>query len=366
MPYPVNYGGVIDLFWKLPALHRQGIKIHLHCFDYGKGEQKELNKYCYSVNYYKRSNPLLSLLSGRPYMVASRNNKQLFQVLLKDDYPILSEGIHTTALLTNKRFNNRKIFVRLHNIEHQYYEHLHASSRHFLKKIFYRHEAKALKKYEAIVAQKATAIFAVTIHDSVMFQQIFNNKQSQYLPLFLPDYWQINSKEGNGNYCLYHGDLSIDVNVHPAIWLLQNVVAELQHIPFVFAGKNPLSQVQLIVKNYKNVRLISNPDNKAMGELIANAQINVLPSFSTAGIKLKLLNALYNGRFCIANKQTLHGSNVNQLCIEANTADEFIRLIEQYFTQPFVIDLINKRQNVLNNLYNNNANALLLDRWIFG
>ena len=28
VPYPANYGGVIDVFYKLKALHAEGIKIH--------------------------------------------------------------------------------------------------------------------------------------------------------------------------------------------------------------------------------------------------------------------------------------------------------------------------------------------------
>ena len=36
MPYPPNYGGVIDVFYKIKSLHAIGIKIILHCFKYGK------------------------------------------------------------------------------------------------------------------------------------------------------------------------------------------------------------------------------------------------------------------------------------------------------------------------------------------
>ena len=44
VPYPVNQGGVYDVFYKLQALQEQGVRIHLHCFDYGRGEQPELNQ----------------------------------------------------------------------------------------------------------------------------------------------------------------------------------------------------------------------------------------------------------------------------------------------------------------------------------
>ncbi len=34
IPYPPNYGGVIDVYFKIRTLHELGIKIHLHCFEY--------------------------------------------------------------------------------------------------------------------------------------------------------------------------------------------------------------------------------------------------------------------------------------------------------------------------------------------
>ena len=46
VPYPANYGGVIDVFYKIKSLHEAGVQIHLHCFDYGRGNQPELEKYC--------------------------------------------------------------------------------------------------------------------------------------------------------------------------------------------------------------------------------------------------------------------------------------------------------------------------------
>ena len=47
--------------------------------------------------------------------------------------------------------------------------------------------------------------------------------------------------------------------------------------------------------------LLANPAEDEMRDLLAKAQINVLPSFNETGIKLKLLNSLYNGRHCVVN-----------------------------------------------------------------
>ena len=65
VPYPANYGGVFDLFCKLPVLQAAGVKIHLHCFDNGRGQQPELNKYCEEVFYYQRNTGQIGRASCR-------------------------------------------------------------------------------------------------------------------------------------------------------------------------------------------------------------------------------------------------------------------------------------------------------------
>ncbi len=50
IPYPPNYGGIIDVYYKLKSLHNLGVKIYLHCFDYGRGIKNELEKICVKVN----------------------------------------------------------------------------------------------------------------------------------------------------------------------------------------------------------------------------------------------------------------------------------------------------------------------------
>ena len=36
VPFPANYGGVIDVFYKINSLHKIGIQVILHCFQYGR------------------------------------------------------------------------------------------------------------------------------------------------------------------------------------------------------------------------------------------------------------------------------------------------------------------------------------------
>ncbi|HRP33323.1 MAG TPA: mannosyltransferase, partial [Agriterribacter sp.] len=124
VPYPPDYGGVFDLYYKLKYLYEAGVIIHLHSFAYGRGRQDALKQYCHSVHYYKRSNGWWNLLSRIPYIVGSRSAPELLSNLTRDDFPVLLEGVHCTFWLYKGRLNGRKVILRLHNVEFEYYHHL--------------------------------------------------------------------------------------------------------------------------------------------------------------------------------------------------------------------------------------------------
>jgi len=352
VPYPVDYGGVFDLFYKLAALQQQGIKIHLHCFDYGRGTQSTLNKYCETVNYYKRSG--YELFSSLPHIVSSRKNESLLENLLKDSYPILMEGIHCTYLLNDDRFKNRRCFVRLHNVEFEYYRDLYRSATSLLRKMYYKRESSLLYRYEKDIANKAIFL-SVTEKDATTYIKEFGCRSVIHLPLFLPD-WKINLIAGMGSYCLYQGDLSIDANIKIVEWLVKKIFAELD-ISLIIAGKNPTDGIKKMVKEYKNISLIADPSESDMQELIEKAHINIIPSFSNTGIKLKLLNALFNGRHCVANSATVEGTGFEHLCHVADTTDHLKNLIAQLYYQPFREDEVQARKTVLEHHFNNEVNA---------
>ncbi len=362
VPYPPDYGGVFDLFYKIKALHEQGLKIHLHCFEYGRGAQDELEKYCEEVLYYQRSFGFKGFSFRLPYIVNSRRNKTLLNNLLKDDYPVLLEGIHCTYYLFKDALKNKKIFVRLHNVEYEYYHQLAKSEKSFTKKLYLFNEARLLKNFENKVSSKAIFI-AVTLADKEAYQKEFNANKVKYLPVFLP-YASISARAGKGNYCLYHGNLSVSENEKAVIWLLKNVFNEIA-IPFVVAGKNPSESLNNLMHQNTNTCLIPNPEDEEMDELIKKAQINVLPSFNSTGIKIKLLNALYNGRFCIINNAGIDGSGLEALCSIASDKDTFKEKIQSLYDRSFTIEDIRMRRQLLLPIYNNEQNARQLIQWIY-
>ncbi len=349
------------MFYKLPALQQQGVQIHLHCFDYGRGRQQELDKYCASIAYYPRKPAWATFASKYPYIVSSRINNELLQHIQTNDYPILMEGIHCSYPLADNAFNHRHCFTRLHNIESDYYKDLASNTRSSLKRIHYRSEAKLLHDYQLEVAPKGKWL-SVTTKDAEDFKQRYHCLDINFLPLFLPP-WFVTGKEGFGKYCLYQGDLSVSSNTKMAERLIEEVFSHV-HLPFLIAGKKPPAELRKLAARHQHINVISDPTEKQMQQLIADAHVNVLPSLSSTGIKLKLLNALYNGRYCLVNKETVDGTGLESLCI-VSEIEHIQQEVEDLFKAEFKSEDIERRRYLLNSMFNNEINAERLTNYIW-
>ncbi len=364
IPYPANYGGVIDVYYKALALTEEGVRVHVHGFEYGRKPQEILAKQFFKVSYYKRDISKKHLFKSIPYIVSSRTSERLIHNLQKDNYPIILEGLHTCSVLDDPRLDNRKRIVRTHNIEHEYYQNLAKVENDIFKKYYFYNEAAKLKRYEKVLS-KADLLICISKNDEAYFTSHFDHVD--FIPAFHP-FKAVNSKEGKGDYVLYHGNLSVAENTNAVKFLLNNVFNGLE-IPLKIAGLNPPRQLRNQLNgnaNGTNIELIPNPDDESLQELIKNAQLNISITAQKTGLKLKLLNTLYNGRHCLVNDKMLSGSELDDLCVIANDQASMRRKIKQLFKKEFSIAGIAERKVKLNSLYHNGNNVDRLIELIVG
>src|SRR5664279_2747072 len=185
VPYPPDYGGVFDLFYKIRTLSEEGIKIHLHCFTGGRSEQPLLNEFCEQVYYYPRRPGHKGFSHQLPYIVCSRSHPELLERLLQDDFPSLLEGVHCSYLLQDSRFTARKILLRLHNVESVYYKQLAGCTSSWFKKLYYLRESAILKKYERNIAS-SWPLLTVTQFDADSAAVCYQSENITVIPVFLP------------------------------------------------------------------------------------------------------------------------------------------------------------------------------------
>jgi hypothetical protein len=357
VPYPPDYGGVFDLYYKITTLHDEGIKIHLHCFTSGREEQPILNTFCEQVYYYQRRTGHKGFSHQLPYIVCSRSNPELLERLLQDEYPILLEGVHCSYLMQDSRFSKRKILLRLHNVESVYYKQLANCSTSWLKKLYYLRESAVLRNYERQIAS-SWPLLTVSQADADIAAISYQSKNITVIPVFLP-FQHVESPQGTGCYCLYHGNLSVDENEKAVIWLLENVFKDLS-IPFLVAGKNPGPKIRRSIAKCKNCCLVSDPSDQELKDIIMKAQMHVIPSFNCTGIKLKLLNALFNGRHCVVNAAAVEGTGLREVCHMADGANDFKMIIENLYERPFTFLDLQWRREKLQHQYNNHQTATRL------
>ena len=348
VPFPPDYGGVIDIFYRIKTLHQLGIKIILHCFEYGRGQSEELEQYCEQVHYYKRSNSFKSIFNIKPFIVSSRQNNELLKNLSYDSIPILFEGLHTTGMINHPQLAKRKRFVRMHNVEWMYYEAIAENEVKQWKRLFYKFESFKLKKFERHISE--ATLLALSKKEFNYFNYKYNNVH--YLPVFHP-YSEVKSKTGKGEYLLYQGNLSVNENVNSIRFLLEDVKIATANLPLIIAGKNPSDELKHLLSNYSSVQLIANPSHQKMDELIADAHINLLPTFQPTGIKLKLLNALFRGRHCIVTDLMVIGTGLEPICTCIDEPTKFLNEVNKLKAIPFTSEDIDERENLLNEQFNN-------------
>ena len=355
IPWPANYGGVIDIYYKIKALHDCGAKIILHCFEYERPRAKELEDVCEEVYYYRRRTGLLSNFSLLPYNVYSRKDKRLINNLLKNDYPILFEGLHTCYYLNDTRLRGRFKIFRECNIEHDYYRETGKAERNILKKCFFYIEAQRFRRFQKRVGD-AELLIAVSKNDTAYLQKAFPKNKVEFVPCFHGND-AITSTAGQSDFLLYHGKLSVRENEKAALYLIDNVFSKLAPHRCIIAGMNPSSRLLKAALRYHNITIEANPAVERINELIQTAQINLLATFQETGLKLKLLNSLFSGRHVVVNTMMLAGSGLDELCCIADTSDKMIALCRERMNIPFTTDILEKRRNLLFPVFSNEYQA---------
>lgn len=355
IPYPATYGGAIDVYYRIRALKEAGVKITLHCTCKGEPvHYPELENLCEKVFYYPRKIALSGILSPLPLAVVGRPNEAILQNLLQDDAPILYEGLVSCGTIMAPELKERRKFFRECNVEHDYYRALAGASKNLQDRVYYKLEAGRLERFEKVLTH-ADGIFALARHDEEHFRQAFPMVETTYIPCFHA-HSGVACPQGAGHGILYHGNLRVEENRKAAEYILREIAPALRDIPFTIAGTNADT-----LKAYSdNVTIVNNPDEEQMRRLMQDAQIHLLVTFQTTGLKLKLLNALYEGRHVVCNPEMVCGTELGELCHIGEDAEQLIDACRRCYSLPFSCEDLDLRSRKLQPFDNKKLTEILL------
>jgi hypothetical protein len=244
------------------------------------------------------------------------------------------------------------IMVRTHNIEHIYYRNLALNEKNPFRKYFFNSEARKLERYESKLA-KASLLLTISPGDTDYFNSRYGNA------LFVGPFHPANecgSREGKGDYVLLHGDFSTSENNAAAMFILHDVAPRWKY-KTVIAGKRPSDEIMREASGLKHVRVIPNPSLVQMNDLINNAQVCLLNASQPSGMKLKLINALYQGRHVITSDSVVAGTHLESLCNIAGNPEEWINLTDRLMKEDFTAEMKERRILLLSEIADNSINA---------
>jgi hypothetical protein len=290
--------------------------------------------------------------------VESRKNKQLLINLKKDVAPILFEGIHTCVYLEDPEIQKRFTIVRMHNLEHEYYKGLKKNAS-FLKKLFFKLEAYKLERYQSIL-QQAKHILAIKESDAT--QLLKWNSRVSVLPASIPE---TNGKYGEvGRYALFHGNLSVPENVQGALWVIDTLDSLIdQNFELIVAGKNPGKKLKAVCEK-AGVKLFANPSQDHLDQLIQEAQVHVLYTNVSSGVKLKLLACMHSSGHILLNEKMLGNDAFSEFCVVANTPKDYKMHFIGLQNKVLDRDEFDRRENFLDKHFNNKVNCSMIVKLI--
>jgi hypothetical protein len=198
------------------------------------------------------------------------------------------------------------------------------ASRKWIEKLYFFVEGCKLYFYQKNV-KHAQSVWSVASDDADYMRRHFPNVPVVHLPCF-HSHDELMIMPGKSDYVLYHGNLALAENESAALFLIKEVFPRLPY-RCVVAGRRPNPVLYQAASQVDNVEIMANPSQEEMDLLVKEAHIHLLYTAQPTGLKLKLLNVLYQGRHIVANSHMLAGTDLlnSRVCHVAETAEQLVQ-----------------------------------------
>lgn len=275
---------------------------------------------------------LLNLLSGKTTSYYNSWSAIKTEIKLDEYESIYIEFTKFDFVAKFFKERGKKIFLRAHNVEYDYYFNVYKYNKtifNFLRyKLVFHQEYRCLKNSDKILCLHE--------NDSKRFLSLYpkcvQKSKIEILPVCIKKPNVLEQIENSNKIkFLLTGSLSYAPNVDGAIWFIQNIWTDfLGENELILAGSNPSELLKNEAKKFNNIKLISNPED--MNSIFNDANVYVAPIFNGAGMKVKVAEALSYGLVVIGTTHAFIGYKVEneKEVYVANSPKEFKIAIRNY------------------------------------
>lgn len=226
--------------------------------------------------------------------------------------------------------HNKKVFIRLHNIERDYG--MNALQRKWSIGNIIRYKSFEINEKRCV--RKADKLIFITQQDVTRAEHLYGGiaDKSMINPVCMSlnnvDITNYIRKESKRYTFLITGSLSFGPNLDGIIWFIENVwdkISEDIHagVELIVAGSKPADELKVLISKNDTISLIDTP--KDMTPYLLKADAYIAPIFDGAGMKVKVAEALSFGLPVIGTDHAWIGYETIQYGrYVANTAEHFV------------------------------------------
>ena len=232
---------------------------------------------------------------------------------------------------TIKKFGGIKTGLRAHNIEHKLWEDITARTQNPLKKLYLRIQTRRLKKIENKIIRDVPFLVPISVIDDLYFSKI-TLAPRHVIPFGIDINTLPEIKKINGLTDLFYlGALDWIPNQDALQWFMNDVwpaiLKEHPDLALNIAGRNAPSDFRNKVLQHQNI--VFHGEIADAGKFMRDHSLMIVPLFSGSGLRVKIIEALFNGIPVIASPKAIEGLPVEHeknILIAAN-ASEYCEII---------------------------------------
>jgi len=203
-----------------------------------------------------------------------------------------------------------------------------------------KYEQLKTYNWEAAIIRKTNKAIYISDYDAAIIHRLFASVNKRHV---IPNGFVVDDYSDSTNPSVkrpsigFFGNMSYFPNVEAALWLTNRVFRDikerLQELNLYIIGRDP-DEAILHLNNGKDIHVTGEVD--VIWPFINSLDILVFPLMRGAGLKNKILEAMYSGKLVITTKIGNEGINGihNKHLLICETEDEFKTEIIKYVEEP--------------------------------
>ena len=350
IPYPLKDGGAIATYEMIKGLVQSGndvsvISLNTKKHFVSKKVVEQQFDFCHKIETFeidtnlKITKAFFNLFSNKSYNLSRFWDIEFLELLQREvnsnTYDIIQfEGLFVAEYATKLETKAPKI-LRQHNVEHQIWERLAKNEKNRLKAFYLSVLSRRMKQFELDVFSSFDGIIAISKIDASFFRDHFN-KNIITIPIAVKTERLVPIE----NYNVYHiGSMEWLPNKEGVKWFLNKVwdivLKKIPQAHFFVAGKGIIASDY---GKYNNVTICG--EVESLKKFTSDKKLLIVPLLSGGGIRVKIIEAMANGKLIVSTTQGVQGLNDGYNIPVTDNPSEFahnvIELLESKKTEPIV------------------------------